>query len=119
MNGNSANKKEQEATTARRLAYSLVIVYSAALLFTGGVAAYKSSEQDNQAWLDLFKSGFLVLGGGLTTVIGYYFGSRGVEEAQKVAEDARKSFEETEADLEEARREFAPTPDEEALTLPE
>ena len=47
-----------------------------------------------QTWLTLFKDGFLLLGGALTTLIGYYFGTRGseviIDKAEKYKEEARK-----------------------------
>ena len=77
-------------------------------------------------WFELFKSGFLILGGGLTTVIGYYFGSRGTDEATASAAAARKATErerqELEAEklaLERAKEELSPTIDEQGLTFPE
>lgn len=36
-------------------------------------------------WDEYFRTGFLLLGGTLTTITGYYFGSRGVERAQNSA----------------------------------
>lgn len=44
-------------------------------------------------WLDLFKDGFLILGGVLTTLIGYYFGNRGSESALKQIEEVKKENE--------------------------
>ncbi len=110
-------EKKLESATAKILAYSLVALYSIALSFIGVVAAFQPSN-DGNAWLELFKSGFLVLGGSLTTIIGYYFGSRGVEKAQDVAEIARRGFEENAAELEKAKAELAPTSDEGSLQLP-
>lgn len=39
-----------------------------------------------QEWLNLFRDGFLILSGILTTLIGYYFGNRGSENALKEVE---------------------------------
>jgi hypothetical protein len=62
-------------TTGRIIAFALIGVYGTSLLGTMVIAAYSGVQADN-AWLDVFKSGFLLLGGGLTSIIGYYFGAR-------------------------------------------
>ena len=69
----------------RLLAMFLLFSFVGALAFTGMVAAL--SDDGERGWIEIFKSGFLLLGGGLTTVIGYYFGTRsyeqGVEKGQE------------------------------------
>jgi hypothetical protein len=62
-------------TTARIIAFALIGVYGFALIGTMSIAAYQGVSANNP-WLDVFKSGFLLLGGALTSIIGYYFGSR-------------------------------------------
>ena len=53
-------------TTARNLAYSFVITYGVILLLVG-IAAFSTHEAgEDHPWLDLLKSGLLLLGGGLT-----------------------------------------------------
>lgn len=119
------NVEDQISKTSRNIAYSLLASYGAALILIGLVAAFKPS-QDDDAWLDLFKSGFLILGGGLTTIIGYYFGSRGTQAAEKrgalAMQEAKKANEEAERErarvweLEELQ---APTYEEASLSLEE
>lgn len=112
------DSKSLESETAKEIALYLIYMYGISLLLTGLGAFFKGSNLNN-AWLELFKSGFLILGGGLTTIIGYYFGSRGAQEAQKMAEAARLGFEESEAELDIAKEELAPTSDEGSLELPQ
>ena len=74
--------------SARLIAFLLVGFYGAGLLLIGLVAAFLD---DTGNWLDLLKSGFLILGGTLSAVVGYYFGSRGIQDAERrarIAEDA-------------------------------
>jgi hypothetical protein len=75
------------AKTTKILAFIMIGIYGGLLIVICCVAAIKTGD-DGKVWTDLFKSGFLILGGGLTTIIGYYFGSRGTQEAQEVAEIA-------------------------------
>lgn len=103
--------------TARNIAYGMIGIYGGMLVIIGIVAAIKSGEE-SQMWVELLKSGFLLLGGGLTTIIGYYFGSRGVQEAQDVAEKAREELERQKAEFAAFKQDFVPTDDEDAL-IPE
>jgi len=86
--------------TSKYIAYALLGLYALALVLIGIVAALKDDPQVSQVWFDLFKSGFLILGGGLTTIIGYYFGSRGTQEAETRVATALKDLDEARADLE-------------------
>lgn len=43
-----------------------------------------------EVWLGLFRDGFLILSGILTTLIGYYFGNRGSDTALKQVEEIKK-----------------------------
>lgn len=104
--------------TARNIAYALIAIYGLTLVSIGIIAATKAGT-DADVWVELLKSGFLILGGGLTTIIGYYFGSRGVQEAQDTAELARSELEKVNAQFQKFKREFSPTSDEDALILPE
>lgn len=104
--------------TAKNIAYGLIGTYALALACIGGVAAWRDSE----IWIDLFKSGFLILGGALTTVIGYYFGSRGVQDAEANALRANERASSAELLLDQVRA--APTTREdpsleEGMFLPE
>lgn len=112
------------ARTSKHIAYFLLGLYGVALLAIGLVAAYIEGKDgsDSKPWLDLFKSGFLILGGGLTTVIGYYFGSRGEQQAQSNAKMARHEAEKALRELGEEKEKIwleqendAPTYDEESM----
>ena len=85
-----ADRPPEDAGTrsARHIAYILIGLYGVLLAGVGCVAAFRTAAT-NSEWLDLFKSGFLILGGGLTTVLGYYFGSRGTQQAEESAQSAR------------------------------
>jgi hypothetical protein len=119
------NDEDHIARTSKNIAYALLVSYAVALILIGIVAAFKPSG-DGDAWLDLFKSGFLILGGGLTMVIGYYFGSRGTQAAEErgalALQEAQKANEEAERErvrvleLEELQ---APTYEEASLGLEE
>ena len=56
-------------------------------------AAARDLDCTSAEWSDLFKTGFILLGGVVTTVIGYFFGSRGVEGAEQRAVDAQTEAE--------------------------
>ena len=47
-------------------------------------------DSDNQFWAELFKTGLLLVGGSLTSAVGYYFGNQGVDAAQRSAEQAQQ-----------------------------
>jgi len=55
-------------------------------VLTGVAAVFHRAATESKDWLDIFKSGFLLLGGGVTTIIGYYFGSRQTTRAFEAAE---------------------------------
>ena len=75
--------------TARNIAYIMLGVFCLLLLLILGSAVFFKTAANN-VWLDLFKSGFLILAGGVTTVLGYYFGNQGVQEAQAAQVKAEK-----------------------------
>jgi hypothetical protein len=108
--------------TSRHIAYIFLGLYAVTLLFIGIVAAIKPPPSD-QVWFDLLKSGFLILGGGLTTVIGYYFGNRGIQEAEERVANALQEVNIVKEKVEEKRERAmklekeAPTSDEESLNL--
>ena len=88
--GCQSSKETPTERTAKRLAYGLLSIYGAGLLAIAVFAAlstFFSDETSAGAWLDLLKSGFLILGGALSAVVGYYFGSRGIQEAERRARD--------------------------------
>ncbi len=90
----------------RSIALFLLASYVVLLALTGIVAAFRPLS--DTAWVELFKSGFLLLGGGLTTVIGYYFGARETQEAVKSEREAQQA-------RGESITEQSPTEDEDAL----
>lgn len=128
MSGNNGNQKIPEgpiARTTKRIAYILLGLYGICLVAVA-VAAFSEAPSDDRVWFELFKSGFLLLGGALTTVIGYYFGSRGVQEAETTAgialgekDKARHQLEKVEKQLEEMQEKLSPTYDEDTLEEPE
>jgi hypothetical protein len=77
--GNYIFKKDPDENsiqhTAKMIAYSLILIFFIGLLGTGAVSAVNN----NNEWFNLFKDGFLILAGAITTIIGYYFGSKRTE----------------------------------------
>ena len=126
MNGIKTNIKIPEGPivrTSKTIAYILLSIYGLCLLIVM-IAAFKEQPSESSIWFPLFKSGFLLLGGALTTVIGYYFGSRGVQEAEASANIALREAEKAKDELEKERKkaqelqeQLSPTYDE--LTLEE
>ena len=106
------------AHTSQVIAFLLIGIYGASLIIIGVVAAFKPAPE-NQAWVELLKSGFLILGGGLTTVIGYYFGSRGVQEAQTSADEARRERDDAKRERQKLEASLTPTYDETSLIPPD
>lgn len=107
--------------TSRHIAIILLGLYGGGLLGIGIAATVVNHENPDDAklWADLFKSGFLILGGGLTAIIGYYFGSRGTHEAQNYAAIAEHK---AEADTKQAQKDIestAPTFGEDDLETPD
>ena len=64
------------------------------ILLIKAVLTDPSGTDKENAWLNLFRDGFLILSGILTTLIGYYFGNRGSNVAMKQAEELKKKSEE-------------------------
>ena len=90
----SKTEIECESATARTtkyMAFLLMGLFSLSLF--GVLIAAIFEDPINRVWFDLFKNGFLFLGGALTTVIGYYFGSRGIQEAEMKEREALKELE--------------------------
>ena len=119
VGGKSKQSQESStARTARRIALLLVGVYATALLFIWIMAlvmVLKTGESSQ--WYDLFKSGFLILGGGLTSIIGYYFGSRGIQEAEEKLAKKIEELEDSRA-IQKNLEEYIPTLEEDKLDLP-
>ena len=59
----------------------------------------KNNVNKGEVWLGLFRDGFLILSGILTTLIGYYFGNRGSDAALKQVEEIKKENQKLLADL--------------------
>ncbi len=89
--------------TSKYIAFLLLILYSCCLLAVF-YAAFNEAPTNGKIWFDLFKSGFLILGGALTTIIGYYFGSRGVQEAEASLNVALREAEKAKEKAEEEKR---------------
>ncbi|MEM9023150.1 MAG: hypothetical protein AAGB22_05385 [Bacteroidota bacterium] len=51
----------------------------------------KINPEYNKAWMGYFQTGFTVLASALTSIIGYYFGNRGIQDAEKRAQEADQS----------------------------
>jgi hypothetical protein len=62
------------------IAVGQLALFATSLLLAAIAAAF-SDPTLAEKWLEIFKSGFLLLGGGLTTITGYYFGSRQTRQA--------------------------------------
>ena len=112
------------ARTSKQIAFMLLAMY--AIYLTGVLIGALTEASTNGMWFDLFKSGFLLLGGALTTIIGYYFGSRGVQEAEAKAATALHEAEKAREEAEKERRRaseieesMTPTYDETSLAGPE
>lgn len=99
MTDSSGKEPRHEGDTARtskRIAFLLIGMFGGVLVVAGLVAivialaaVFRNQALPDNPWFELFKSGFFILGGSLTTIIGYYFGSRGVQEAEANAKLAR------------------------------
>jgi len=84
-------KETPTARTSKHIAYWLLALYSGSLLAIGVFAGIlELAGRGSAGWFDLLKSGFLILGGSLSTVVGYYFGSRGIQEAEAYAREAER-----------------------------
>lgn len=121
------NRTEQvipEGPTARaskQIGFFLLGLYGVCLVGIL-IAAILEDPASSGVWFDIFKSGFLLLGGALTTVIGYYFGSSGIREAEASASIALREANAAKAELEKERRKEeerkAPTTQEENGLIP-
>jgi len=80
-----------------RITYIILVgfIIVLVLLFIKAWMSYEIKDGNNigQEWLNLFRDGFIILSGVLTTLIGYYFGNRGSESALKQIEEIKKENE--------------------------
>ncbi|WP_353776962.1 hypothetical protein [Winogradskyella sp. 3972H.M.0a.05] len=87
-----------------RITYIVLISFIIILAFVLGKAwaEYKvdKSIETAEVWLNIFKDGFLILSGVLTTLIGYYFGSKGSEVVLDQYKEVSKKAETLEENLE-------------------
>ncbi|RZS93543.1 hypothetical protein [Aquimarina brevivitae] len=91
------SKKNNQTTNS--IAYIVLFVFSIflAIILYKAISLYTNDgkmTEYGEKWLELFNNGFLLLGGALTTLIGYYFGNKGSEVAQSNAEKLLKEAEE-------------------------
>ncbi len=77
--------------TTRNIAYALIGLYGACLVLVF-IAAF-TNNNGGKEWVSLFRDAFLILGGSLGTVIGYYFGSKGTRNAEERALQAKNEAE--------------------------
>lgn len=86
-----------------RITYIVLVGFILFLLILLIMALISFKEVEGQIlgqdWLELFRDGFLILSGILTTLIGYYFGNRGSEAALKQIEEIKKENEKLLANL--------------------
>ena len=54
---------------------------------------WRRNDGADDFWAELFKTGFLLIGGAFTSIVGYYFGSAGAEEARAQADRAKAEAE--------------------------
>jgi len=80
---------------ANIIAFGMIGFFLIGLILVGGAAAYNN---DND-WFILFKDGFLILAGAMTTIIGYYFGSRRTESVESDLRNAKEEKERAITDL--------------------
>ena len=115
MNLRESLMKSNNSTT-NIIAYVILGVFSIFLIIIlfNSINLYNTQPQNAakikhaEKWLDLFKDGFLLMGGALTTLIGYYFGNKGSQAALETAENYNKEAKELVDELNNA----APTYDE-------
>lgn len=83
------------------VAGALIVAYMLGLAGAWWRAHATGSIQDGSAekeWLEVFKTGYTLLGGALTTVVGYFFGNRNadkvssaIDKADRITEDAKQT----------------------------
>ncbi|MDA0735137.1 MAG: hypothetical protein O2909_09975 [Chloroflexi bacterium] len=120
MAANQSARETPTGRTAKHIAYALIGVYGSGLLGIGIFAAVlELLGLASGTWFELLKSGFLILGGALSTVIGYYFGSRGIQEAEANTRQAEERALAAEKELQSEREERRRLLEEEAPTYGE
>lgn len=124
MDKNKTKQQNHEGPTARTskfIAFFLLSLFAGCLVVVLVVAIF-GDPSNSGIWFDLFKNGFVLLSGALTTVIGYYFGSQGIQEAEAGLADAKREAERLEGLLKKEKRDLkeagSPTFDEVSLEKP-
>jgi len=115
-------RESTTARTSRQVAFTLIALFGALLIGTFVASVFLDTTRASQ-FVEMFKSGFLLLGGAVTTIIGYYFGSRRTQQAQSAAVHAVREASAAKAEAEMQRRKAdelradlnAPTRDESSL----
>ena len=104
-----AEKTNIQTTTT--ISYIILFVFCGLvlLIYFHITSDSKIIDDEGKLWFDLFKYGFVILGGALTTLIGYYFGKRGSDLVLDQAEKLNKESEE----ILKSSEENAPTTNEE------
>lgn len=87
--------------------FLLIILVKALNLYSSTTIANDKHVKHAETWLTLFKDGFLLLGGALTTLIGYYFGNKGSEAALNNAEKYNKETQDMLSQLDDAAPTFS------------
>jgi hypothetical protein len=101
----------QERTTGQ-LAYwvmgAFVLGLVALLIATTYFIVNESpnSSEIVKQWTEIFKTGFVTLGGALSTIMGFFFGARQNEKTQEGASELLKSLQRTQQDLNLSQREL-------------
>jgi hypothetical protein len=76
--------------SAAQFGLVVFVSFSLILVMVGAAAI----ALDSPTWFELLKAGFYVLGASVTTVIGYYFGSKGAQEREARALEREAEAEE-------------------------
>jgi len=116
----SAPKKSGDGAGIQGIvAGALIIAYMLGLAGAWYRANVTGSTPDGSAekeWLEVFKTGYTLLGGALTTVVGYFFGNRNVDKvssaidkADRITEDAKQTAEQAIGRLETAAAQTVPS----------
>lgn len=93
--GDAQSPSAHELET-HKLGKRLLWIFAIAIAFTGVMALRETNCDSGECsqdpfWTDLFKTGFLLIGGAFTTVVGYYFGNAGADDARRQADIATQA----------------------------
>lgn len=80
----------QLSKLTRNITYSVLGSFIFLLLILLFHAMTVKKNLDSSPWIELFRDGFLILSGILTTLIGYYFGNRNSDLAQEQIQNLTK-----------------------------